>query len=87
MDHNKEIIFKQKKGRRSSSRDSSAANSLAAELFLDENLPPFFRLKNYFLIVVYVLREPLSLIVGEAELQIPKFESEFFSTKKKSKKI
>jgi len=52
------------------------ANSLAAELSLEDDLPPFFRLKNDLLVVVQVLREAPPLMVEEAELPIPKSESE-----------
>ena len=52
------------------------ANSLAAELSLEDDRPPFFRLKNDLLVVVQVLREAPPLMVEEAELPIPKSESE-----------
>ena len=37
--------------------------------------------------MVYFLREPLPFIVGEAELPIPKFESEFFLAKIQQKNL
>ena len=52
------------------------ANSLAAELSLEEDLPPFFLLKNDLRVVVQVFLEAPPLRVEEAELPIPKSESE-----------
>ena len=45
-------VFKHRKDGRFLSRESS----LAAELSLDEDLPPFLRLKNDLLVAVQVLR-------------------------------